>query len=340
MITEKNTTIWAIDYLKVIFASFVVLIHANYLNENILFDKIFRVIVFDITVPFFFVCSGYFLGKNILKKNEVEKSIKFTFLKLFKIYVIFGSWYFLLDLIKLHFLNKINLWEAIRELLHRLIVQSPGGGLWYVYSVLIGLGLLGGGYKLCGRKVFELLFIISIITYILGIIMFNSHYINSDVLDNYKSCFYDNRNIIFFGVYYFGGIHLALKSGRFKMKHLRLKGSIIGATYIISGLLSIFFQNFNIYFAFSVIKVLCVYCLLIFSINISTLIEINSKRIREVSTAIYFIHYTFVYVFLFANKYFNIRNKESAIFCMITTIVFALILTSKRLEKVYSLLFC
>ena len=87
-----NTTYKLVDLAKLLFAFFVVAIHTNIFKNNIrIIPYILNHSLFGLAVPFFFVCSGFFLGckinqkdnliekKAIIKKYIVRLSIMFVF---------------------------------------------------------------------------------------------------------------------------------------------------------------------------------------------------------------------------------------------------------------------
>lgn len=100
----KSNTVSAVDLFKCIFAICVVAIHTMAFKDH--GESAYFAFTYCITsfaVPYFFVCSGYFLGRKIygkdLQKSDYRLIIKNYAQRLLKPYLIWGCWYFLIVLV-------------------------------------------------------------------------------------------------------------------------------------------------------------------------------------------------------------------------------------------------
>lgn len=85
---ERNYTI---DFIKFFAIYFVVVIHTGpFKNEPLIYETIN--IFARFAVPFFFMTSGYFLGKNLQTKKDPGQYIKKSFIKNLSLYI---TWIFI-----------------------------------------------------------------------------------------------------------------------------------------------------------------------------------------------------------------------------------------------------
>lgn len=74
--SKKSNSNQLIDIFKLIFALCVVAIHTN-LFGGVKYGYILKCNIYRLAVPFFFICSGYFLADKVIKSNyNVGKFIK------------------------------------------------------------------------------------------------------------------------------------------------------------------------------------------------------------------------------------------------------------------------
>ena len=137
----KSNTVSAVDLFKCIFAICVVAIHTMAFKDH--GESAYVAFTYCITsfaVPYFFVCSGYFLGRKIygkdLQKSDYRLILKNYAQRLLKPYLIWGCWYFLIVLVNEIVRNHKNVIEALKSGIHNWIVSSPGGGIMVCSSSL------------------------------------------------------------------------------------------------------------------------------------------------------------------------------------------------------------
>ena len=136
-LTVKHQEYQLVDLLKLFFCLCVVAIHSNILPDYALVSAIVR-----LAVPFFFVTSGFFLGKKVLivEKIDVWPTIKKYCLRLLKPFLAFSAITITENLIT-GLLNGQPFFEAVGIQIWYLLVY-PRGALWYLSACMVGALLL------------------------------------------------------------------------------------------------------------------------------------------------------------------------------------------------------
>lgn len=340
-----------IDIVKLFFAYCVVAIHTLPFSEfwngtiyNLLFKNLFC-----LAVPYFFVCSGFFLGKKLNQTTQFNEQ-KIIIVKYFKRlaipYIFWGSIYFVMQIAIDVINNNNSLLKSITYYLHYLIMSSPGGGLWYVQTILLMLLII---YFVGVGKRFEILTGILFVCYILSHIIYglseipSGGYVASKIVMLYESIFVSRRNFILYGIFFVSGIHLP----KLFNKHHLNKKPLIFLTVLALGLF-ICFNCIGGYISaiFSGIMILIIsmvlFCLFYW-------IEFKSDKekvynLRKMSGIIYFTHILFVNVLktviVALNLEPNSLNTVIFIACSIGLSLYSIILIKidknrKIIEKVY-----
>ena len=132
-----------VDFLKLLFAICIIALHTKALNifPDIIDYMITRAI-FRVAVPYFFVATGFFLGKKLLvtPKEKYFKVIWSYCLRLLKPLVVFET----ISLIYygLNFLGSGKSIVSTLRILLRTIIFYPYGALWFVQACIVGVLLL------------------------------------------------------------------------------------------------------------------------------------------------------------------------------------------------------
>lgn len=338
---SKNNVYQWIDVFKLIFAALIVLMHADMLNGNG-FELRIQITVFALAVPFFFIATGFFVGNKLrITDDLVERQVitKRSIKKFLKLYLIFGSWYFLLDIVKL-LIKHEDLAKGLFFLFHRCIVYTPGGGMWYVYTAIIGLSILV--LLKCKNKLVLLFFILSSITYMFGGFFFMDKYSNILMRRLYSSLFISDLNIIFFSVYLFGGILLGIYFNVIKNKinlmHSKLFLISIITLYIIYGLFLHNMDNNLSVFFFLTLKLISCFSIFILCLNMKAFCA-DTTIIRQYSSSMYFIHWNFINLLLILRKYIYINRFVGALLCLLLSIILSTFVIKLKKGKYYRLLF-
>lgn len=291
-------------------------------------------------MPYFFIASGFFLGKKLSaqKKIEEEKAAIAASLKKFvRLYIIFGGWYLFCNVAKA-LLVESNKLESIGILFHTLLVETPGGAIWYVYTLIWAMAIL---YIIRRKKTsFVLLSTVFFCTYLFGSVFFMKLYSNCFLQSLYRKYFLADRNLLFFGVYIFGGIALGYNGfDKINMSRTqKITGVISFIIYIVYGLNRINFDSVLSTVLFAGIK--CVACFLLFvlSLNIKIVTE-KALYYRSMSMVIYFTHWNFIYLFLIAKRVVNVNRVILSLMCTALAVLFAEFIVKYKNGKFFRILF-
>lgn len=329
-----------IDILKFLFAIMIVVMHANILNTSQPFEYRLQLTLFALIVPFFFVSSGFFIGKKVKNKNKTQSAdsiIKNVGKRFLKLYLIFGTWYFCINLAKELIIAHGDI-STLINLLHTLAVESPGGGIWFIYTMLWGILILFFLARSENIKVLVVSEISFFVFYLAGSVFFLNDFGDTEIRHVYEKILISNRNILFFGVYFFGGYLVGFSTKFQKLLYHPLFNIPVVFFYLIYGL---FFYNWNDIaetLIFSVMK--CVAVFLIFGCSLyQPKKNKNTLTIRKYSTSIYFTHFSFVYLILFIQSKFIIDRVATALICLLLDVILCTFLIYFKKGKLYSKLF-
>ncbi len=110
IITESRKSYNAVDYAKLIFALGIVGIHSG-LFWDFQYGYYLKTVLLRLGVPFFFLCSGYFLARKTTEENKreiCEKYIK----KLAVPYFLLNIFYVPAAMIRGNYFDKQNIWSS------------------------------------------------------------------------------------------------------------------------------------------------------------------------------------------------------------------------------------
>lgn len=172
--TEQNRTYASVDLCKFFMAIVVVAIHVHPFEgyaESTWID-IYRLMCYC-AVPFFFLCTGYFLAKGIDCAEAVSalEQTKSYLNKTLKLYIIWTIVYIPLALL-LYFTNTTPWWKDFIFYLHGLVIMGEHYNswiLWYLLSAVYGLAYL----YVCVKYKFSLnrIVLIGFSLYLVGVLI-------------------------------------------------------------------------------------------------------------------------------------------------------------------------
>lgn len=318
-----------VDWLKVFFAYCVIAMHTSLLYEignGIVFSGL-SVYIFKFAVPFFFVCSGFFLGKKLwaaVERSDRQVVLKKYFKRLAIPYLFWGVLYFLVQIGIDAIHNGGTIISAFLRYGHQWLASSPGGGLWYVQTILILLLII---MILDTSKKFDFLCIVLFAAYLIGEAIYcissggGTPYL-AKIVEEYESVFVTRRNFFFYGLFFTGGIQLAKIYDKFKIKKKTAFLALLFCylLYVIMNILGGYFL------AFSGVLVICIVVLLFF-LSYETHYETTKEKsyfIRKMSTVIYFTHYFSIYAF---RTLITIMGGQANEFYSLTWLVCSVVLT-------------
>lgn len=275
---NKGKDYTGIDIFKFVFACLIPLLHIEF--DGILID-IVRQYLSRIGVPFFFASTGFFLYGKI-KNQPDRKKILLSYVKKISIMLVF--WF----VIYFPLFRLTNTDLSIKT----IVLQTPGY-LWYLTAVLIAVI----PFVLFRNR--KLLYIISILLYLLGVILGESYSWLWEGTNYFESVFVTSRNGIMFGMPMMCVGELVYEN-RLNNKQMDRKKTIIllVVSYIVLAT-EITIVGFNVepqadrsmYFA------LPVFVYFLFDVICYWNPKIDTRRIRLASAAIYLMQYGIIKVF-------------------------------------------
>lgn len=319
---------------KLFFAFCVLGIHSGAFENSAL-----RSYVFSLAVPFFFICSGYFLGVKINHINnlkEYQSVLNQYFKRLVVPYFIWGGVYFLVESLADVVTEGYTIWNAVLLRLHYWLVSSPGGGLWYVQTILILLLILKLNHKRKYRCIlFWSLCILSMVPSTVDILATYSD-TAVVVVREYNRYFLTDLNFVWNGLYFLAGIELA----HLQIKNERIKGIIV---FLILLMIKVVLSEAGVAHSFGRILNMLISAaifMILFTTDAPYSKEL-SQRIRKASTIIYFTHILVKYMVQFAFKL--LHQPETNMVFLISSIILSIyayiMIKYFRNAKVYSLLY-
>lgn len=329
----------ALDAFKLLFAYCVVGIHTQLLSvvgNAVVFD-----VLFSMAVPYFFICSGFFfqLKLNKQSKDQYRSSVRGYGMRLLRPYLIWGIWYFFLEIMNGVVIDGQPLVETVGMLLHRWLLSSPGGGLWYVQAILCMLVILWtmnnrrGGY--------------ACMTVALLVTSITMRVITRNFADVAQTIFpkdYYTLNFLNSGIYFMLGIELAAHMGKKPDKHVNAAW-FAGALVLLQTITSLMKKGDTpvILTMLSSLLTMCV-ILALFLFAYHWMLPIRKEtsiRLRKMSTIIYFTHFTAIYGVKIVGKLLGLTLTSGWLFAASAVLltVMALILTMPRCNALVRKLF-
>lgn len=153
----------SLDIFRYVCALLVVAIHVHPLmdvNGSIGYAATY--VIPRIAVPFFFVVSGYYFIQNLCNNNSVFKTIK----KMLSIYIVWSFIYLCIDIFK-STSASVSLNIILKESILKFFIFGSYYHLWFFPALFFAMAAVFIAHKF---KFLKLLFIISLIFYIIGCI--------------------------------------------------------------------------------------------------------------------------------------------------------------------------
>lgn len=342
---EKSKYYYGIDLFKFICALLVVSIHSTMFLEWEGLYHFFHNYITRFAVPFFFISSGFFFSRILENKDTMKIGIKHYSVRLLRPFMIWGAFYFVISFLEMILIDKTSIYTAAKYKLHLLLVESPGGGLWYVEALLWICLIVRFTYK-NDENLRNYLIVGGILYLIQGAWNLEGLEFASILKSMYFKVFLSERTFIFYGVYFFIGIFIALN----------LKKAISSPTrfFLLQVILYVTFAITNLkvdYIGLAItnqlIKGFIAVNWFLIALNISNnsipncWLKYNS---RKLSTIIYFTHFTAIYfvkvVYKILNIEFNTNCTIACLICIVLLIAYSVLLCqSNEMKKIISVLY-
>lgn len=283
----------AIDILKLFFSICVVGIHTLIMqNENSNLEWGILHGVFRLAVPFFFVCSGFFLGIKLYKSTTIGDGLKEIKKYIKRLAIPFVCWMIIELPIQIYTYRKESFIAILLKLIRKIIFY-PWGALWYVLAVIIAIIIIIPFYR---RDKIKNAMIIGGVLYIFALICNNYYFLVENtviqkIVDIYLKICISSRNGVFVGLYFVStGIYIAkLTQNGVNLNNLKNKLLfvisyilLLGEIFLIKG------QHYKDDHALFIMFIILIPEMFIFFMNLN--IKIDTKIIRNYSTGIYFMH--------------------------------------------------
>lgn len=312
---QKRYTV--VDLVKFVSAIFIISIHTQPLeNINKEISFVLEDILGRMAVPFFLVCSGYFIGKSSKNTGEIflpnKEYLKRQFIKILKLYV---GWSLVYFPIVVYNWNKIGWFSAFAfvDWIIGFFTRGSYYHLWYLISLLYAIPLVYFIMRMVKKKYYS---IIIVVLYAIQVIVYAYNFTVSDFIPNIlKICNY--FACIFIAItrvlpFLLLGIMIAQENkgkNTVKMFLINFVCLVIEAYALRVNnketVSYIFFTLPTSYYFFKTI------------LEVEKNIHIRSFEVFRASTFLYCVHPIFVWVFLEFFKF-----KKDIIFCL--TIILSL----------------
>lgn len=330
-----NENYFGIDIGKFIFAIVVVSIHTELFTIFSIYTDI-AYYVTAIAVPFFFIASGFFFARLYSKGgSSITKKNTNNIIRLSKMYLMWGGVYFFLGILTGVYKGE-ELLSTILSSLHAFCVGTPGGGMWYLSSLILSLALLSLILKT--RKQ-ELLLLVTLVGFLISAYPNIQEILGAEnTFDTiYLRIFITYRSVFFNYIYVFLGFLIWYKQDKIKTIYhvvyiviFVIMSKIVLAECNTSVLMQLFVQYARVFYFVSWFAIF---------MRLGNKISINTIKFREFSSIIYFSHVAFITVYkvivpLFIDADNQLYVVILFIFTMTTLFAWYLILdTMPQLKK-------
>lgn len=321
-----------IDLFKFIFAICIIGIHTSFYPITIL--RYFTLnLVYRTAVPFFFIASGFFLGRKVYSNiNAFEGTIRKSLRRLFIILIVFEP----LNIF-LRFFESVVFGDIpIREfaiLAVKSIVFYPWGALWYVQATLFAILFLIPFMKWHKES---LIIPMGLVLYFIGALFNTYFFIIEDTYSNVVHSIMDSvisfRNGLFVGFLYVGmGLIISKFETQLKSVNIRFLFFITffafmllaAEVYLVRGLH--FVDDKSLFFS----HILFVPLLFILLIKLKYQMPFDVVILRNLSTSFYILHRPIITILstiylLIAGEFYS--NNLPFLFFTLTILILIIIL--------------
>ena len=329
-----------IDIAKLFFAYCVVAIHTQAFMQG---DAVFVAnYITGFAVPFFMVCSGFFLGAKISCCSSLEtyrKILRQYCQRLLHPYFVWGILYFVLSIASDVVMDKQEVVSSLIYHVHYWLVSSPGGGLWYVQTLIILCCLLMLTNKSWYHKLLTCVLIAGNFVYLL----MSEGRITSEwfakLHEGYYSMFLTNCNALVSGAPFLLGFLLAKNWKQKKPLYMGIGAFTIWGIYVLINITNWYGKSILM----SIIEMFFVVVLFCFLLSTKASYSHQfSIVMRKMSTIIYFTHFSAIYAVKVLFQLLDVNgNNRSMLLFFVTSLVLTLYsliiirMNKKQIMKAY-----
>ena len=321
---------FSIDLFKFICAFLIVFMH-TYCRDLGKAGAWIVDVISNIGVPFFFITSGFFYTKGILRNKTEEKEY---FLKYFtRVSWMYIAWSVITLPIAFLIIERAHgdypIYLKFIYLIRLFFFTGSIGIYWYVLALVYNSAIIYYAHK---KKSVSTLFFFAILFWIIGVI-YNSPYNNGNLFfESIHVIFGSERNFLHVGLFYMCiGYFFAKYESKFQMN---LSGLVFGF------IISIVLRSLEVeYLHTNTLQALEATLLFLIAININQdtfKLKSYSIQMRQLSTAIYLEHFPFILLFDFYLKKGTVIDFSMAIlFSIVCYYILKRFLPKKALGILY-----
>lgn len=328
-----------LDFLKFIAAVLVITIHTQlFCDINEWIYCYYGKIITSCAVPFFFVLSGYFYGKEyqqgMLSRYKCGRLIK----KYLKMYLLWGGVYAILLTIRKIGSGNVP-FNVLRNQIVDFVIGSPGNVMWYI-GVMLFISLLLKLIIVFDKNIHKAMavwFVISVLLFVFSVLW---DYVPTQTILGKAKTIYDSvitsERIALFRFHYFVLGFLFGMNPDQKIKCIKMRFGMIVLTFaIVSDLVKLQVVSevlWAVWCGFVSIFLMKVGC------EGKKHMAYDSFQYGKMSTPIYFIHYLTIFAFEMLSHflYQNFGNLVETLICILATLLISAIVC--KLPKLYKFL--
>lgn len=314
-----------VSLVQFILAILVIMLHSSRIFQYDVYHFIQKSIFSRMAVPFFIVCSSFFIREKALQdtnyqKRYIKKYIK-TYLFWSAIFIPYGLSYFL-SLTLSPILIPLGLLIAI-------FYTGICYHLWYIPSFLTGSYLVDTVLK---KINFKYVILLSLILFSIGSIETYSAFLKNtrllSIYSNYTSIFFTSRNGLFFTPIFvcIGYILYDYREHYMYNQYYSFKLFIAFLFLCLEGLIIFPNQGFDKNFLFMLIP----FSMFLFNWSIRTEIFRNKSfyKLKQLSTLYFFIHPIFIELFSISPIAFKLHTPYFGLIKFMFTLINTHLLSS------------
>ena len=319
---EPKKHYYSIDLAKFSCAILVIALHTNVVDQfSQQFSFIIRNFIYNLLVPFFFICSGYFFYRGQYEKKDYYK--KYIY-KIFKIYFFWTSIY--MPIIFLNYINNergaiINLFIFIRNFLFAGSVYH----LWYLISLIYSIYIIS---LLIKKNRFKELLILPLLCLIFILWGQSSYGENSIITKIYMLLFGGVNSGLAVGLL-FTSIGVLINKYNLSNSKYLVFSFLIGAIY----LLLIFLAYYSIYYSFHIIYIFSIVVLgAIFNIILNWRRVPTINKIGNINLTVYCLHPLVLIIIVNLESYVNIPMSNIINFVLVFILTFIIAVCVEKIK--------
>ena len=329
-----------IDILKLFFALCVVAVHVWFLYDfkvgYYLYTMLYR-----LAVPFFFITSGFFLAKKVIKSDKKSAFIEF-FKKNIFYYFLLSSLSFLINMVKGNNFSISNI------LMHtyQFLKGRAWGISWFLGALIVSAFIL---YFINDKEKLKISIKIALALFLMGLLFntYNFILINHGYVDVYNffvSTFVNNSNFLFIGFLFVSvGYYIGLYG-----ENIINKSKYLYYVLLITGIILLLFEvnyikphiGVIINYEYYISHLLIIPSILLIGLksDLNQKIRFNTKLIRNLSICFFYLHMSVLELLLLFRSYkqYNVLYSNVwfyFIICGLTLLISLLYLKYKKKNK-------